>query len=822
MVPLLAFHEILPSLMQLRHSPICLFLAATLAACGAVDKVLEGNTPPNARLAVDVPAGGAVSVARGASYQFDVSVTRVGEYSGPVEVIIDNGPSGIEATLGSQVTVGKVTTVAVTLQVSEAMALGSYSMRVLGRASRIPDVARVLNITVLPQPAYDLAVSRQTVTVVTGGIAPLTVSVNRTNFTAPIALSLNGSTGISANFTESPLAGTSTGATIVAASDLAPGTYTVTLRGQADGLPTREVTITVVVIADALQLITEQATTRQGTSVTTPIIINRNGVEDPIRLSASNLPGGVTASFDPNPAAGGTATMTIVVAPAVAAQSYTATVNAVVNGTPIASAELALNVTPSSLALALTPASLAMFQGTSTTTKLTLTRTSLESPVAISIVGLPAGVTASASPSTVTGDESTITITVSDAAVAGDYVVSVLGAPTSWPAGNSRNATLALTVRPVPGTEGNVILDWSRCTAPLWVARQDGEVNSGWLQVMATSGGVYRFSVTQARGGFAYADGAGVTVRYMTGAQLTAAPHDMCPVTPVQGTKTITGSGAHVGAGETFTYSLGGSFATSTTASPSFQLQGVPDGVHDLVAFGSPTITGARGLIRRDVDLPDGESLGSIDLVGTDASAPVRPNVTQSGAFQSGDVLSHAMAYLTTPACTENRLYTSGSTGTVTVMMGVPETIQRPTDFHRITSTIVGTSRTRVFQRMQAKTVILPPLNGTVNITSLTGSYRRLQAVVGGVSSAYNGTAEFRYSTGQKSVTIRASMQWVASATVNLVMPDFSGVSGWQDAFAVPAGGSGAYTFITDGGALTAPLCTEGRATVMSRQFGTF
>ena len=810
--------------MSLFNRPLLALLAATtLAGCGAVDKVLEGNVAPDARLSVEMPSS-AISVARGASQQFTVNVTRVGDYNGPVEVIVDNGPAGVTATLGAQTTTGQTTSVPVTVSVDAAVAVGAYTMRVLGRAPRIPDAARVLNLNVLPQPAFEISASRQAITVVKGGIAPLTVSITRTNFTAPVTLSLTAPAGLSATFAESPLTGTASAATIVAAADMNAGTYDATIRGAAEGMTTRETGVTISVISDPLQLIVNAATTRQGSTVTTAVVINRNGFADAVTLAASGLPAGVTATFDPTTTTGNNATMTLTVAPSVAAQGYTGTLTASANGAPIATGEFSLTVTPSSLSLALSPPAVSVFQGANTTTKLTLTRTSLEAPVAISFGGLPAGVTASASPASVTGNESTITIAASNAAFPGDYSIAVIATPPGWPTAGAPNATLALTVRPVPGTEGNVILDWSRCTAPLWVAKQDG--TGAWTQVMATSGGVYRFSALESRGGFAYADGDGVTIRYLTLAQLTAAPHDLCPPVVTTGSKTVTGSGAHVGANESYTYNLGGVSTTSTTVAPNFQLLGVPEGTHDLVVWGSPTITGARGLIRRDQNLPDGESLGLIDLVGTEAFAPLRPNVTQSGAFQANDVLSHSMSYLTTPACTENRLYTTGATGTVTVMLGVPDNLQRPTDFHMISVTVTGTSRSRmatvVFNRMQARTVAIPPLNGAPTITSLNGSYRRLQLVASGISSVYNGSMTFRYTTGLKSMTIRASAQYVASAVVSLLMPDFSTVSGWQDAYAVPAGAGGSWTFTTDGGALSAPLCTEGRTTILSRQFGTF
>ena len=800
-----------------------LIAGACVTACGAVDKVLEGNVAPNARLSVDMPAA-AISVPRGASHEFTVSVTRVGEYNGPVELIVDNGPEGITAQVGAQNTVGQVTTVPVTLQVGTGMSLGAHTMRVLARAPRLPDVARVLNVTVLPQPAYDLAASRQSITVVKGGIAPFTVSATRTNFTAPITLALEATSGLSATFAESPLAGTSTAATIVASDAIATGTYEAKLRGTADGLAAREVTLTITVISDPLQLIVEAPTTRQGTSVSTPVVINRNGFSAPVSLAASGLPAGVTATFDPASASGSSATMTLTVAPTVAAQTHTATVNASADGAVIASSLFSFTVTASSVALSLSPAGVSLFQATNTTAKLTLTRTALEAPVAIDFIGLPAGVTATASPASVAGNETTITVAASSAAAAGDFVGTVRATPQGWPTAGSPTLTFTITVREVPGTNGNVILDWSRCTAPQWVAYQDG--TNAWQQVITSSGGVYRFTSTQPRGGFAFADADGVTLRYMTNAQLIAAPHDMCPPVVTTGTKTVRGTGAHVGASETYTYNLGGRTATSTTAAPEFSILNVPDGVFDLMVWGSPTLTGFRGLIRRDQDIPDGETMGAIDLVGTEAFAPLRPNVTITGVVNGDQAVSHAMSYLTGGACTESKLYTTGPTGTVSQMMGVPENLQRATDFHMITINAVGPSRSRsstvVFQKMLARTVALSPNTGVPSVTSLTGNYRRLQLSVGTVSAQLNGTAVFRYTNGGRTVTLQATMQYVNSTLLSLSLPDFSTVTGWQDAYAMPSSASGSWTLNIDGGALAVPLCTEARTTFNTRLFGTF
>src|SRR4029078_10315142 len=91
-------------------------------------------------------------------------------------------------------------------------------------------------------------------------------------------------------------------------------------------------------------------------------------------------------------------------------------------------------------------------------------------------------------------------------------------------------------------------------------------------------------TISGAKGGFAFADVDGVTVRYMTQAEMTASPIDLCPLT--QGRTTVTAAAIHTATSESFTYSLGGGTATSTTNNPSVTINAVRDGGHDLVWYG--------------------------------------------------------------------------------------------------------------------------------------------------------------------------------------------------------------------------------------------
>jgi hypothetical protein len=114
----------------------------------------------------------------------------------------------------------------------------------------------------------------------------------------------------------------------------------------------------------------------------------------------------------------------------------------------------------------------------------------------------------------------------------------------------------------------------------------------------------------------------------MTQAEMTASPIDMCPLP--QGRNTVTGTAIHTATSESFSYSLGGGTATSTTNNPNVTINGVRDGVHDLVAYGTTT-NGIRGFIQRDIAIPTVTSLGTLDLRGPNGFAMVQGGATISG-----------------------------------------------------------------------------------------------------------------------------------------------------------------------------------------------
>src|SRR5262245_13815554 len=167
----------------------------------------------------------------------------------------------------------------------------------------------------------------------------------------------------------------------------------------------------------------------QGTSGTSTITISPvNGFNGSVSLSASGLPAGVTASFNPSSA---TTSSTLTFTASSTATTGTATV--VVSGNSgtlshTTTISLTVNVPAQpNFSLSASPASLTVKQGSSATSTITVSPVNgFSGSVALSASGLPAGVTPSINPSSATSS-STLTLTASTTAATGTATVTVAG-----------------------------------------------------------------------------------------------------------------------------------------------------------------------------------------------------------------------------------------------------------------------------------------------------------------------------------------------------------------------------------------------------------
>ena len=794
-------------------------IVALSLACNKIDRLLEGTDVYDGSLAVAV-ASPTVTLAQGKEITFAATVTQTGTLKTASALSVEGVPQGVNVTIGTPSTSGNLTTIGVTLKVAAGAQVGSYLLTVRARAEPSAVAAALLTLTVTAAPAFTLSVSSTELRITHGGIAPLGVKFARTNLTEPITLALSGSGGVAASFQANPVSGDSTAATISVPASTAPGTYPVTLRATATGVPDQSAQLSVIVTSDPIQLIASpRVSVGQGATTQVPIVVNRSGYSGAVSLTVENLPSGVTGTFDPASPPGGTSTLSLVVAPTASPGAYSVRLTGAGTGVPDATATIELVVTPVNVSLSASPRELSVFQGSSASlTTVKIVRTGFTGPVALSVEGAPPGISVVVPSAKATDDSVTANVTAAASASPGRYDVTIRGAPPGFPLSGSTAAAFSVTVRAAPPGGGNVILDWSRCAPPDWVAYIDGA--GEWAQAPVASG-VARFTIASSRGGIAYVEGGAiVAVRFGLQAEFIDKPLDMCPA-PVQ-TKNIIGSVSFGTQLDQMSFVMGGASATASGSSPHFTLAGVKDGPQDLLGWGQLSLFGRRGILRRDVDLASGESVGVLDPLGIEAFVPEPASLSINGTVQ-GDQLSHIMYYMTTPACVANVLYQA----TFTSMLGVPSGIQRETDYHMVSLVATAGSRQRTanltFHTIANRSITLPPIPSVPAVSSIPGSsYRRLQAFVNTLAQAYNGNVMLRYNDGStRTMSVSASAAYVAIAGSTLIMPNFSGVSGWLNNYAVDPNASGTWVVSLDG-ATQGPACSEGKVSYLTTQTGRF
>jgi hypothetical protein len=449
----------------------------------------------------------------------------------------------------------------------------------------------------------------------------------------------------------------------------------------------------------------------------------------------------------------------------------------------------------------------------------TITRTSFTGAVTLSLGGAPAGVTGAFVPNGTTGTSSTLTVTVSGSVAPGVYNLTVDG--TGTPGSRSTNLTLTVT----GAGPGNVTVDFSGCTVanqPVWLAAQDG--TGPWI-VITPVANVYTFSITSGKGGMAYVveDGAGNTtlfVQYLTQAEFTSG-RSFC--TPAG--KTITGTVAGIGATDLAQISLGGATTTaSTLTSLNFTLAGVADGNQDLVGFTHDVggINPDSAIIRRDQNIADGGSVGTMNF-GTEGFEATTATMTGVGLV-GGETATQTMNYRMGSACVLAPLYSGVPAGASFQASGIPSGQQRVDDFHgmQFVATTPGSGSrlvTQWFHTMGPQTLTLGAAMPIPTITQLAGTYLRLQAVYM-LPSDYQTQTFFAYSRSSNVVSIIASFGYLGGSAITLGLDNFSGLAGWNDAFA-PSIGTAVW-FTSGLGRSTASPCTEGATVKNAMAQGSF
>lgn len=288
----------------------------------------------------------------------------------------------------------------------------------------------------------------------------LTSPANGASFTAPANITLNA--------TASDSDGTITrvdflnGSTVIGSDTSAPysftfanvaaGNYALSARAVDNGGAVGTSNVANVTVTQpqtpnfTLAANPSTLTVNRGASATSTITITRSGgFTASVAFSASGLPAGVTASFNPTATTANTSTLTLTASSTATLGAATVTVTgtggSLTRTTPI---NLTVNNPPTpDFTLAASPASVTVNQGASAASTINITRTGgFTGSVGFSLTGLPAGVTASFNPTSTTANSSTLTFTAASTATLGTMTVTITGTSASL----TRSTPVSLTV----------------------------------------------------------------------------------------------------------------------------------------------------------------------------------------------------------------------------------------------------------------------------------------------------------------------------------------------------------------------------------------
>ena len=374
------------------------------------------------------------TVVAGNSTPYTVNVGALNGFSGTVTFSTSGLPSGAGASFNPTSIAGSGSST-MTVTTSASTAAGTYTITITGTSGTVSHSTTVsLTVNAAAQPNFSLSASPGSVTVTQGSSGASTIAVTPQNgFNGTVTFGTSGlPSNASASFNPTSVTGSGNSTMTVTTSASTPaGTYTITVTGTSGSLShTTTVSLTVSAAGQqnySLSASPSSVTVTQGTSGTSTITVTpQNGFGGTVGLSASGLPSGVTAAFNPSSTTS-TSTLTLTASSTATTGSATVTITGTSSGLTHTTT-IALSVTPGpNFSLSASPNSLTVARGSTGTSTITISPTNnFNGSVSFSASNLPIGVTASFNPSSSTS-ASTLTLTVGSSATTGTFSVRVRG-----------------------------------------------------------------------------------------------------------------------------------------------------------------------------------------------------------------------------------------------------------------------------------------------------------------------------------------------------------------------------------------------------------
>ncbi len=576
-----------------------------------------------------------VAIAQGSQGTSTISITPSNGFSGSVTLSASGLPSGVTAAFSPN---PATSTSTLTLTASATAATGTVTVTITGTSGTLTNTT-VLSLSVNTLKTFSLSASPNAVTITQGSQGTSTISITPSNgFSGSVTLSASGlPSGVTAAFSPNPATSSST-LTLTASVTAATGTATVTITGTSGSL-TQTTTISLTVTpAPSFTLSANPSSVSivQGSQGTSTISITpSNGFSGSVTLSASGLPGGVTAAFSPNPA---TSSSTLTLTASVTAATGTATVTITgTSGSLKRTTTISLSVTPAlSYTLSANPSSLTITQGSQGTSTITITPSNgFSGSVTLSASGLPSGVTAAFSPNPATST-STLTLTASVTAATGTATVTITGTSGSL----TQTTTISLSVTPAP--------NFTLSANPSSLTITQGSQGTSTISITPSNG--FSGSVTLSASGLP----SGVTAAFSPNPATSSSTLTLtASVTAATGTATVTITGTSGSLKRTTTISL------SVTPALSYTLSANPS---------SLTITqGSQGTSTITITPINGFS-GDVTLAASGLPKGVTASFSPNPATSTSTLTLTASATATKGKATVTITGTSGSLRVTTTL----------------------------------------------------------------------------------------------------------------------------------------------------------
>jgi hypothetical protein len=225
-------------------------LLAALSCGGDPDAIPTGPGSSSIALNLSSPRG---TVQQGNSTQLVAVVIRSGPFNGAVRFAVEGRPAGVDVAGINEVANGTSTEATLIMSADATTPVGTYNLTIRVSGTGVNDAAAPFVLSVIaPTPAttYTLSLTPSAVSVPQGSSGTVVANLPRgAGYVETVSLSASGvPPGLGVIFAPQSTTGVRSVLGVSAAAGLAPGTYTLSVRGQSASTADQTVVLTVNVI----------------------------------------------------------------------------------------------------------------------------------------------------------------------------------------------------------------------------------------------------------------------------------------------------------------------------------------------------------------------------------------------------------------------------------------------------------------------------------------------------------------------------------------------------------------------------------------------